>query len=261
MLAVDWRPLWLGYAVAAAFLLVLWLIQLRTRDAGVVDFGWAASIGGLAVWSALSGPGSDLQRVVAAALGGGWGFRLASHLLFDRVLHGEEDGRYRYLRQHWGARANAHFLWFFQAQAVLAAVLAIPFFLIAHIEAAALGVLQGVGLGVCAVALVGETVADRQLARFRRDPTTRGTTCRVGLWRYSRHPNYFFEWLMWVGFALVALPAPHGEWMVLLPVVMFVFLTRLTGIPYTEAQALRSRSDYREYQRTTSAFFPLPPSE
>ncbi|MHC5064655.1 MAG: DUF1295 domain-containing protein [Planctomycetota bacterium] len=242
-------------------MLILWLIQLRTRDAGIVDFGWAASIGSLAILLAWNGSGSDLQRILGGCLGGIWGIRLALHILFDRVLRGEEDGRYQYLRAHWGKSADAHLLWFFQAQAVLAAGLAIPFFLIASHTSPGLEALQVVGLGICALGVIGESIADRQLARFRSDPQNKGKTCRLGMWRYSRHPNYFCEWLIWCGIALAAFPAPHGLWMLLLPVVMFLFLTRLTGIPYTEAQALRTRGDdYRAYQRSTSGFFPLPPS-
>ena len=113
------------------------------------------------------------------------------------------------------------------------------------------------------VAVGGEALADRQLSAHKADPANRGKTCRKGLWRYSRHPNYFFEFVHW--FAYLALAVGAGPWPVALcalgPVVMFVFLYRFTGIPYTEQQALRSRGeDYAQYQRTTSAFFPLPPS-
>lgn len=259
--SVDWSLLIYGWLAASAFMLILWLIQLRTRDAGIVDFGWAASIGFLAIYFAWQGEGSDAQRILGGCLGGIWGLRLAMHLLLDRVLRGEEDGRYQYLRAHWGRSADAHLLWFFQAQALLAAGLAIPFLLIASHAPESLASLQFIALGLCALAVIGVSIADRQLSSFRADPANKGKTCRQGMWRYSRHPNYFCEWLIWCGFALAAFGAPHGEWMLLLPVVMFLFLTRLTGIPYTEAQALRTRGeDYREYQAVTSSFFPMPPS-
>lgn len=107
------------------------------------------------------------------------------------------------------------------------------------------------------VALAGEALADRQLAAFKADPGSRGRACRAGLWRYSRHPNYFLEWLVWVAYAAFALTSPWGWTSAYAPLLMLFFLLRVTGIPMAEEQALRSRgADYREYQRTTSALFP-----
>lgn len=251
-----------AWIASAALMAVLWGFAVRHRDAGLVDVGWAASLCGMAIFYAVAGEGSDVQRLLAGAVGGLWGGRLAWHLLTDRVLGKPEDGRYKALREHWGDRANLQFVWFFQAQAALAALLSIPFLVIAHTELAALAPVQYAGLAVFVVAKTGEAISDRQLAAWRRNPDNKGKTCREGLWRYSRHPNYFFEWLIWWGFALLAGPAPYGPWMWLGPVVMYVFVTRLTGIPYTEQQALRSRGDdYRRYQQTTNAFFPWFPSD
>jgi steroid 5-alpha reductase family enzyme len=110
------------------------------------------------------------------------------------------------------------------------------------------------------VSVWGEHVADRQLARFRADPVNRGKTCRAGLWRYSRHPNYFFEWLHWFTYVALAVGATAVWYSLSGPVLMYVFLRWISGVPYTEAQALRTRGDdYRDYQRHTSMFFPLPP--
>jgi steroid 5-alpha reductase family enzyme len=257
---LDWADLAAPALVVAAAFVALWAWQLRSGDAGIVDVGWAGAIAALAVWYGLNGDGSAGQRALAVVAGGTWGVRLASHLLVDRLLAAHEDGRYAHLRSHWGRRAPLGFLWFFVAQAALAVGFSMPFFVVAQHDAALPSSVQIVGLLVGSVGMTIEVVADRQLARFRRDPRHRGRTCRVGLWRWSRHPNYFGEWLIWVGFALIALPAPHGSWMLATPVAMYLFLTRVTGIPYTEAQALRSRGDdYRDYQRSTSAFFPWPP--
>lgn len=251
-----------AWIASAALMAVLWLLAVRHRDAGLVDVGWAASLCGMALFYAVAGDGSVEQRVLAGAVGGVWAGRLAWHLLTDRVIGKPEDGRYQALREHWGDRANLHFAWFFQAQALLAAGLSLPFLVIAHCELETLATVQVVGLVVFVGAKAGEALADRQLARWRADPDNRGKTCRDGLWRYSRHPNYFFEWLIWWGFALLAWPAPYGPWMWFGPVVMYVFVTKLTGIPYTEAQSIRSRGDdYRRYQQTTNAFFPWFPRE
>ena len=109
------------------------------------------------------------------------------------------------------------------------------------------------------IGFAGESTADRQLLHFRLDPQNRCRTCQLGLWRYSRHPNYFFEFVMWVAYALFASATPFGWIAFACPAVMLFLLLKVTGIPATEAQALRTRGDeYREYQRTTSVFVPLP---
>jgi steroid 5-alpha reductase family enzyme len=118
------------------------------------------------------------------------------------------------------------------------------------------------GIGIWLLAFTGEVVSDRQLNRFRRDPANKGKVCQVGLWRYSRHPNYFFEWLHWWAYVLIGIASPWWWVTIAGVVVMYVFLTRVTGIPYTEQQAIRSRGDaYRRYQETTNVFFPFSPSK
>jgi steroid 5-alpha reductase family enzyme len=120
-----------------------------------------------------------------------------------------------------------------------------------------LGFSDWLGFSVWLVAILGESLADRQLAAFKADPSNRGKVCSAGLWKFSRHPNYFFEWLVWVALFLFALPAPWGWTTIFAPALMLFFLLRVTGIPYTEQQSLRSRGEaYRSYQRTTSAFVP-----
>jgi steroid 5-alpha reductase family enzyme len=255
-------PILWGLGGSAALMAALYGLARAQRNANWVDVGWAASLAGLSIGFAATGPGAVAQRLLIGVLAGSWSLRLTVHLLFDRGLGVPEDGRYRHLRAHWGERADLHFAWFFQAQALLAVLLALPFLLVASHADPAIAPVQWAGAGLFAVAVGGETLADRQLARWRRDPANRGRTCRAGLWRYSRHPNYFCEWLVWVSFALVATPAPHGAFAWLAPALIYVLVTRLTGIPYTELQALRSRGDdYRRYQATTNAFFPWFPRD
>lgn len=246
-----------AWAMLAVGFALLWLRQLRTRDATSVDAAWALSIAGLAAVYAAFGDGDPARRLLVAALAGAWGLRLAGHLLLDRVFSdtAEEDGRYRALREHWGARANAWLFLLYQGQAAVAVLCSLP--LIGAMQGGPLDGWAAAGAGLWLVALTGEAIADRQLARFRADPANRGRVCREGLWRYSRHPNYFFEWLHWWAYVLIGHGAPL-TW--LGPAVLLAFLFRITGIPYTERQALRSRGEaYREYQRTTSVFVPLPP--
>ena len=240
---------------------ILWVVQCRTKNATAVDAAWALGIASAAVYYAASGPGGD-RGWLAGILAGVWGLRLGLHLLTDRVLtHQGEDSRYAAMRAHYGAGANAHFAWFFAAQAVAALVFSLPTLALVH-DPRPLGLLDGVAVIWWAGTLAMVTVADQQLARFRADPATKGTTCQVGLWRYSRHPNYFFEWLIWCAYAMLALAAPFGAIALAAPALMLLLVLKVTGIPPTERQALKSRGDdYRDYQRTTSAFFPWFPKK
>jgi steroid 5-alpha reductase family enzyme len=223
-----------------------------------VDVAWAALIGCCGVLYGLLATGDATHRVLAAALAAIWGFRLAGYLLVNRVLGKEEDGRYRALRRRWGNHANRNSLWFFQLQAAAVVFFSLPFSLTAQDEGD-LGALAWIGIAAWATGNAGAIVADRQLAAWRADPANRDKTARHGLWAWSRHPNYFFEWVTWIGVALVATAAPWGWTAWAVPAVLLFLLFRVTGIPATEAQAARSRADYAEYRRTTSAFVPLPP--
>lgn len=247
----------LGGAAMAAMMLALWIVERASGDAGVVDVGWAAGLGILAVGYAALGAGAPAHRVLIAVLAGVWSARLAIYLLFNRVLRGPEDGRYQALREKFGPRVGSFFFWFFQAQGVLDVVLSVPFLLICFNPSPGLHAVEYAGAALWLTAIGGESLADRQLARFRADPANRGKTCRIGLWRYSRHPNYFFEWLIWCSYALIASAAPFGWLGVISPAIILYLVLFVTGIPPTEAHALRSRGeDYRDYQRTTSAFVP-----
>jgi steroid 5-alpha reductase family enzyme len=250
----------MGWGLVAVFFFLLWLVEVQTSDASLVDAGWAASLGLLAALYAMHGPAPLARRGLMAALAGTWAIRLATHIV-SRHRSGEEDGRYQEIRSGRGERAHRFFFLFYQAQGALAVVLSLPFVLIAFDE----GPLHGVeiaGLALAALGVAGESVADRQLSRHRAKPSSRAATCRTGLWRLSRHPNYFFEWLVWCGFALAALAARHGGLAVVSPLLMLLLILKVTGIPPAEARALRSRGeDYRDYQRTTSAFFPWFPGK
>ena len=239
---------------------LMWLLQLRTGNAGVVDAAWALSIGALAVLACTLGEGWRGRRLAIALVMGLWSARLGIHLLRDRVIGRAEDGRYSALRREWGASVRLRMLWFFQVQAMAAVFFALPAFVASANPAPAFSSIEGLALFLWCAAFVGEIVADRQLERFKADPANRGRTCQDGIWRYSRHPNYFCEWIMWVAYALFALSSPLGVVALLCPVAMLYLLLRVTGVPLAEQQALRSRGDeYRRYQHTTNAFFPWRP--
>lgn len=251
-----------GWAIVALAMLWAWDWQRRHRDAGIVDVCWSAAMGFFALWCAFWAEGDALRRVLVGALGGVWAGRLAWYIATDRVIGKPEDGRYQRLRAHWGERAQPRFFLFFQAQALAAAVLALPFLLAASVETPLPGPAALLAVLLWAVSVGGEALADRQLARFRADPANRGKTCRVGLWGWSRHPNYFFEWLHWFTYPLLAWGEPRAVAVALLgPALILATLLRGTGIPYTEQQAAASRPDYRDYQETVSMFVPWPPEE
>jgi steroid 5-alpha reductase family enzyme len=238
---------------------LMWAIQVRVRDASHVDVAWAVLIACCAIVYALVADGDVAHRILSAALASIWGFRLGAYLFLDRVLGKQEDGRYRELRRRWEPHVDRRFFWFFQLQALFVVCFSLPFGLIAQNDSTGLGAFEWVGIAVWAIGNAGAIVADVQLARWRRSPDNRGKTARAGLWSWSRHPNYFFEWVTWCGVALVASGAPRGWLAWLVPAGLLYLLLKVTGIPATEAQARRSRADYAEYQRTTSVFVPLPP--
>ncbi|MEE2821357.1 MAG: DUF1295 domain-containing protein [Acidobacteriota bacterium] len=240
----------------AAIMLFLWLYQLRSQDAGIVDLGWSVGLGILGLLYAFTGSGDVTRRLLLGLMSSFWSARLAFYL-YLRNRNRPEDGRYKIIRQTWGSRVQPFFFIFFQAQALLDVLLSLPFLVVSHYSQPPLGWGSGVALLIWLVAIAGESVADRQLDRFRSIPSNQGKTCRRGLWRYSRHPNYFFEWLHWWSYVFLAWGAPYG-WVALTgPVLMFFFLIKVTGIPATEEHALRTRGDeYRCYQKTTSAFIP-----
>ncbi len=248
-------PLLIVWAVSALAMSAVWYVQVRTRNAGFVDVAWAALLGCAALYYGAIADGAFLPRILVAVLAAAWGFRLSLHLL-HRVLNESEDGRYAFLREHWQGN-QLKFFGFFQAQALLVLMFSVPFYVAASNPRENLSIWMVLGVLVWVVSLTGESIADLQLARFRTNPRNKGKTCRDGLWRYSRHPNYFFEWLHWFAYLLLAIGAPHAWLAILGPIVMLVSLCWITGIPFVEAQSLRSRGeDYREYQRTTSALVP-----
>jgi steroid 5-alpha reductase family enzyme len=231
----------------------LW--QKRHRNAGIVDVIWSAGVGASAMVAAVLGDGAMAPRLLLAVLGGAWGLRLAVHLL-DRVLGEPEDGRYAHLRKTFGQDQRKWFA-FFQFQAGLVVLFALPFVAVARNPRPGMTLWLWAAVGVWLLSVLGEAVADRQLARFRNNPSNKGRTCREGLWRYSRHPNYFFEWLHWFAYVLMAAGSPLWWLAWAGPLVMFAFLRWISGIPYTEAQALRTRGDdYRAYQQSTPMLFP-----
>jgi steroid 5-alpha reductase family enzyme len=264
----------LGFALMFALMSVLWAVHLRIRNAAVVDVGWAAGLGLLALLYAAVGNAPLPRRLLLAAVVGLWSFRLAWHLYRDRIANGApEEGRYVYLRNHWGANASHYFLYFFLGQGILNIVLALPFLVTAMQPGPGPGRWEWAAVGLWLLAVGGESLADAQLKAFKGHPASKGKTCRRGLWNLSRHPNYFCEWLIWCSYAWLASAAVLGGSgtagasagpvfpLALLgwssPAIILFLLLKVSGIPPTEKQALRSRgAEYARYQKEVSAFFP-----
>ncbi len=253
-------------AVAAAGALLLFAIAFgfarRIDNYSIVDVVWSYAFGVLTLFYALAGTGWVPRRIVVAIVVGIWSARLGTHLARRiRAHHPSEDGRYVTMRREWGDRLASRMFRFFEIQAASVIVLGLPFLVICSNAREGFAFLEVLGLAVCVIGVAGESVADAQLARFKADHANAGRVCDVGLWRLSRHPNYFFEWTIWVGYWLMACGAgPWGVATIIAPAAILYLLLRVTGVPLSEAQSLRSRGDaYRRYQAATSMFVPLPP--
>lgn len=251
-----------AWCFSAVVMLLLWMVQYKTENAGIVDVAWSFLTPLVGVWLILTDDVANEARqwlIIVMALF--WGFRLGIYL-YKRVMNEVEDGRYRYMRQYCGKYAQPVMFVFFQVQASWTLLFALPFWAASRNGNTGIDILDVLGLSVWLIAIAGEVISDQQLHRFRMNPENKGVVCNTGLWRYSRHPNYFFEWLQWWAFVLIGYGSDYWwlTWTGL--IVIYIFITRITGVPYTEQQSIRSRGDaYREYQKTTSMFFPLPPKE
>ncbi|MEM7249734.1 MAG: DUF1295 domain-containing protein [Acidobacteriota bacterium] len=249
---------WLVIAVVMA---VLWEVQRRRGNAGIVDLAWSLATGLTGAALAAAADGLPERRHLIAVMALLWAGRLGIHLWRRLLADPEEDVRYRWARALWGPKTQRNLFVFFQVQAVWALLFAVPMASAAK-NPRPLGLLDAVGVVFFAVSVIGESIADRQLRRFRQRTGPGKGVCRDGLWGWSRHPNYFFEWLHWFAYPFLAAGAEvHWVVMAVLGVpLMLLFLYRITGIPVTEARLLESRGNaYRDYQRNTSAFFPWPP--
>lgn len=245
---------------ALALQVLLWRHAMRIRNAGWVDLGWTLGMAfGAMILLAVLPSATRTLAVLGLVLF--WSIRLALHIYADRLRGNRpEDGRYTALRAHWGGRAETRFFVFFTGQGFLSALFLIPATIVAHREGSFPDVWDGLALLIAMSAVAGESFADRQLARFRANPENKGKVCREGFWRFSRHPNYFFEWLHWMAYPVWAFGADRQVLAWIGPVLMYIFLRYLTGVPHTERQALKSRGEaYRRYQQTTNVFFPWIP--
>lgn len=259
-------PLLLVLAATVGLCLAFALVFVLARkidNYGIVDIAWSYAFAAIALFYGLAAAGAPARRALIATLVTLWSLRLGTHL-YRRVMghHPVEDGRYQQLRRDWAADFGPRMARFFQMQAVSVVLLAAPFLFVAINPAPTLHPLEIAGAALWLLALGGEALADAQLAAFKRDPANKGRVCTAGLWGFSRHPNYFFEWLVWVAYFVIACASPWGWIGAISPAIILYLLLRVTGIPLTEEQSVRSKGDaYRAYQRTVSAFVPWFPKK
>ncbi len=249
----------LAWLVMIVLMTGMWLYQRTGRNAGIVDVAWSFGTAAVAIWLVCNAEGDLVRRIVVGIMVGLWGVRLGLHLAV-RMTRESQDGRYTRMREKWGENANKRMFIFYQIQAAWAVLFAFPMLSVALNAEPMWGLLDVLAILIWLTSIVGASIADAQLAAFKSRPDSHERVCNVGLWRYSRHPNYFFEWLQWWAYALVAIGSPW--WWVALAgaLIMLFFLLKVTGIPPAEARLLETRGEaYREYQRITSVFIPMRP--
>ncbi len=261
LICLIWLAVFLAIAMAGA-----WALAMRTGQSGLVDATWSLAIGLGCLFAALwplFATDVDARRGLVAAMAAAWSARLSVHI-FRRSFRGGDDPRYADLKAHWGQDAPRQMFIFLQIQAVAGWPLVGAALLAAHSPRPSLGFQDFLGALVFAIGLIGEAIADRQMARFRADPANRGRICDVGLWAWSRHPNYFFEWVCWLGYAVIAVDLTGGwpwGWLAFAaPATMYWLLVHVSGIPPLEKHLAHSRPEaFRDYASRVWAFWPRAP--
>jgi len=247
-----------GQIGASIMMFFAWMHAIWIKNTSYVDVLWAYGVGILGfIFLSFEEQSCDPARLaLLKALILTWSVRLGTYLL-KRCIGKPEDARYAYLREWMGKNANFGFLIFFQVQAFWVVLFASPFLILVK-NPNPINSFDHIGLIIWLIGFSGVYLADKQLKTFKADPDrTRADVCRVGLWKYSRHPNYFFEWVLWIGYIFIGWQAPYGEWLLLIPIILYIFLSKITGVPFVEARKVEaSGEDYKNYIKQTNSFFP-----
>ncbi len=252
-----WGALGAAACVVAAYLAAGWLLSVRLRDASIVDVMWGPGFWLVSVVTAALGSGESARKTVVVVLVAVWGLRLAAHI-FARNRGQAEDYRYRAMRE----RHGASFVWVsaltvFGLQGALLLFIALPLVAATALPGAPpLGPLDIAGIALFLAGFLCEAIGDAQLARFKADPANRGKVCDVGLWRFSRHPNYFGDATLWWGLYLLACAVPGGWRTLASPIVMTVLLLKVSGVALLEKGLKATKPGYADYVARTSAFVP-----
>ena len=253
----------------SALMAAAWFTQYRTRNSGWSDVFWSYEMGlggvvlALVPWNGVWHQPTSRQWLVAILVAI-WSVRLGTHILRRTLTSSNEDPRYAELRQQWKDGFQSRLFWFLQIQALAAFVLVLSVGIAAHNPAPGIGVIDVVGAIVLLGAIFGEGAADTELKQFAANKANKGKICDIGLWGWSRHPNYFFEWLGWLAYPIIAIhDLGHYPWGLIAlsgPLFMFILLRYVSGVPPLEEHMIRKHGgNFRAYQERVSAFFPLPP--
>jgi steroid 5-alpha reductase family enzyme len=249
--------------VAACFVL-LWIISIATRDPSFVDSWWALGLALLAAASLLQVPDPGPRNILLAVLCVVWGLRLGLYLLWRWRINGA-DPRYEAMlgkaqRERGWSFAKASLLLVFALQAPLQFIVGLPVIL-GQSGSGDIGLLSYIGAALAITGIAFESIGDWQLVRFKSDPTNHGKVLDIGLWRYTRHPNYFGDACVWWGLYLIAAQSPVGVWSLPGPVLITFLLTRFSGVPTVEGSMRKRRPDYEAYIKRTSGFIPWFPKK
>ena len=257
----------LGLAALALSLVMAaaWLAQRRTGQSGWIDAIWSLAVGSIGAALALAPMRPEWlaeRQVLVVGLALLWSMRLGWHIA-ARTRRGGEDPRYKALADEWGEDFPRRLFWVLQIQAAAAFPLVATIFMAAQNLAPFPGLADWLGGAILLMAIGGEAIADAELRRFGADPANKAGVCEVGLWRFSRHPNYFFEWLGWIAYPVIAIGWPPNPWGAIAlagPVLMYWLLVHVSGVPLLEAHMARSRgAAFTDYQARVNVFFPGPP--
>jgi steroid 5-alpha reductase family enzyme len=259
VLAGPGSVLALAAGAVAVLIVATWIVSLLVHDASIIDPVWGPAFVLVALIAALEGSGRPARRWLLLGLTVLWGLRLGVHLTRRKLHEREEDRRYRAMREaHPHNFAIWSLGWVYLVQGALVLIVSLPLQVAAQ-RPAPLGWLIAPGLIAYAIGLGFEAVGDEQLRRFKADPGNRGSVMDRGLWRYTRHPNYFGDACVWWGLWLVALQASASWWTVIGPIAMSILLVRVSGKGLLEKEIGNRRPEYASYIERTSGFLPLPP--
>ncbi len=246
----------LNSIIVTVCFVAVYVWQLKSKNAGVVDAVWGIIFPIQAFIYYISIGNFSMKNLIILSLISFWGLRLGIYLAV-RNIGKPEDKRYTQIRIDSGSKANQKILVFYLIQVLLAIILFIPVYFIFQNSGSQFSIFDYIGIALFAIAAIGEATADEQLRVFKSKPENKGQIMNQGLWYYSRHPNYFFEWLAWVSIAILSLNVSWGSLAIICPVIMYFLLTKGTGISMTEATILTTKSEkYKIYRASTSAFFP-----
>lgn len=236
-----------------------WLYQHKTKRAEIVDICWTFLLGISGVYIAYALGSNSTRSIILGLIVSFWSLRLGVHLVKDRLFAESEDARYRDLRTEWGNKSTAKFFIFFMLQAFLVPLFSTAYASVA-LNSAEISYFDSVAIILVIIALLGERRADRELAQFKKQRTDKKSVCDVGLWSWSRHPNYFFEWIHWLSYPLLALSGLYWWLSLISPIIMYYLIRNVTGIKPLEDRMRKHYGDsFLKYEQKVSEFFPRPP--